>query len=123
MSNKIPRVTLEQWAVLQAVVDEGSFAQAAEALNKSQSSIDIVKQGLGFAWIPREQIQDELESGQLTPLPLVKGGTRRIELYLVYADRDNAGLATQALARTLHATCNAACARVRRLQAQDSSSP
>ena len=36
---KAPRVTLEQWRVLQAVVDKGGFAQAAEALHKSQSSI------------------------------------------------------------------------------------
>lgn len=36
---KAPRVTLEQWRVLQSVVDKGGFAQAAEALHKSQSSI------------------------------------------------------------------------------------
>jgi DNA-binding transcriptional LysR family regulator len=30
---------LEQWAVLAAVVDEGGFAQAASALNRSQSAI------------------------------------------------------------------------------------
>lgn len=36
---RAPRITLEQWAALKAVVEEGSFALAAEALNKSQSSI------------------------------------------------------------------------------------
>lgn len=36
---KIPRISLEQWAAFKAVVDEGSFALAAEALNKSQSSV------------------------------------------------------------------------------------
>nr|WP_299245687.1 LysR family transcriptional regulator [uncultured Halomonas sp.] len=39
MATNIPRISLEQWAVLQAVVDEGSFARAAEALNKSQSAV------------------------------------------------------------------------------------
>jgi len=34
-----PKVTLEQWRVLQAVVDAGGFAQAAERLHRSQSSI------------------------------------------------------------------------------------
>ncbi|EAT13156.1 LysR family transcriptional regulator [Bermanella marisrubri] len=34
-----PRVTLEQWRTLQAVIDHGGYAQAAEALHKSQSSI------------------------------------------------------------------------------------
>lgn len=51
---KIPRVTLEQWAALQAVVDEGSFAQAAEALNKSQSSISYALKGM------QEQLPVEL---------------------------------------------------------------
>ncbi|HDY97857.1 MAG TPA: LysR family transcriptional regulator [Pseudomonas sabulinigri] len=36
---KAPRVTLEQWRTLQAVVDHGGYAQAAEALHRSQSSI------------------------------------------------------------------------------------
>lgn len=35
----IPKVSLEQWAVFKAVIDEGSFAKAAEALNKSQSTV------------------------------------------------------------------------------------
>ena len=35
----IPRTSLEQWAVLAAVIDHGGFAQAAAALNKSQSAI------------------------------------------------------------------------------------
>ena len=35
----LAKTTLEQWAVLAAVVDEGGFAQAASALNRSQSAI------------------------------------------------------------------------------------
>lgn len=35
-----PRTTIEQWRILQAVVDFGGYAQAAEALNKSQSSMN-----------------------------------------------------------------------------------
>jgi len=36
---KGPRVTLEQWRTLQAVIDHGGFAQAAEVLHRSQSSV------------------------------------------------------------------------------------
>ncbi|WP_397378372.1 LysR family transcriptional regulator [Pseudomonas sp.] len=36
---KAPRVTLDQWRTLQAVVDHGGFAQAAEVLHRSQSSV------------------------------------------------------------------------------------
>ena len=35
-----PKSTLEQWRILQAVVDAGGYAQAAELLNKSQSSLN-----------------------------------------------------------------------------------
>ena len=35
-----PKTTLEQWRILQAVVDFGGYAQAAKHLNKSQSSLN-----------------------------------------------------------------------------------
>jgi DNA-binding transcriptional LysR family regulator len=35
----IPKTSLEQWAVLAAIVDHGGFAQAAEALHRSQSAV------------------------------------------------------------------------------------
>ncbi|MBF7072664.1 LysR family transcriptional regulator [Glaciecola sp. MH2013] len=35
-----PKSTLEQWRILQAVVDYGGYAQAAQHLNKSQSSLN-----------------------------------------------------------------------------------
>ena len=35
----LPRTTLEQWAVLAAVIDAGGFAQAATALHRSQSAV------------------------------------------------------------------------------------
>lgn len=38
----IPKINLEQWAAFKAVVDEGSFAKAAEQLNKSQSSVSYM---------------------------------------------------------------------------------
>jgi len=43
---KAARVTLDQWRVLQAVVDEGGFAQAADALHRSQSSVSYAIKGL-----------------------------------------------------------------------------
>ncbi len=41
-----PRITLEQWRALLAVVDAGGYAQAASALNKSQSAISYGVQKL-----------------------------------------------------------------------------
>jgi DNA-binding transcriptional LysR family regulator len=40
------RITLEQWEALVAVVDAGSYARAAEALHKSQSSVTYLVQKL-----------------------------------------------------------------------------
>jgi DNA-binding transcriptional LysR family regulator len=40
------RITLEQWRSLIAVVDAGGYAQAAEALHKSQSSVTYAMQKL-----------------------------------------------------------------------------
>src|SRR5258706_16187742 len=39
---RVPRSTLEQWSVLKAIVDHGGFAQAAEALHRSQSSVSYM---------------------------------------------------------------------------------
>ena len=41
-----PRVSLEQWRALVAVVDGGSYSKAADALHKSQSSITYALQQL-----------------------------------------------------------------------------
>lgn len=36
---RTPRISLDQWRVLQAIVDHGGYAQAAAALHRSQSAI------------------------------------------------------------------------------------
>src|SRR3954471_2021217 len=41
-----PRVSLEQWQALTAVVDRGSYSKAAESLHKSQSSVTYAVQQL-----------------------------------------------------------------------------
>ena len=39
MASLLPKTSLEQWAVLAAVVDQGGYAQAATALHRSQSAV------------------------------------------------------------------------------------
>ena len=41
-----PRISLEQWRALLAVVDAGGYAQAAERLHKSQSAVTYAVQRL-----------------------------------------------------------------------------
>lgn len=69
------------------------------------TSVDAVARGMGFAWLPRHRIAGLLDAGQLRPLPLVEGALRHHELYLVFADRDEAGPATRALAECLRKSC------------------
>jgi DNA-binding transcriptional LysR family regulator len=43
-SPAIPHITLEQWRALVTVVDSGGYAQAAEAMHKTQSSVSYAVQ-------------------------------------------------------------------------------
>src|SRR5436190_225005 len=45
-ANRGPRISLEQWRALVAVVDAGGYAQAAERLHKSQSAVSHAVQKL-----------------------------------------------------------------------------
>lgn len=40
----LPRISLDQWRALVAVVDTGSYARAAETLHKTQSSVSYAIQ-------------------------------------------------------------------------------
>ena len=44
-----PHISLEQWRALLAVVEAGGYAQAAEALHKSQSAITYAVQKIESA--------------------------------------------------------------------------
>lgn len=73
-----------------------------------KTSIEMLKHGLGFAWVPRAHVRAELAAGELVPLPLVEGGERSVDLALVHADRDAAGPATREFAAILERLCREA---------------
>jgi DNA-binding transcriptional LysR family regulator len=89
--------------------DTGSQRRSGSWLGAEQSwtvshkatSIHAAVMGLGFAWFAEETVRDELERGVLKPLPLREGGERWGELYLVFADRDYAGLGALRLAEII----------------------
>ena len=62
------------------------------------TSIAMITQGMGFAWLPRTRITRYLESGLLRELPLEQGSRRKTTLYLIFKDPDQAGPATRRLA-------------------------
>lgn len=65
------------------------------------TSVDMLKRGLGFAWVPKTLIEPALDSGELLPLPLLVGGVRKVPFQLIHRDRDRAGPATRAMAAAL----------------------
>lgn len=78
------------------------------------SSVDAIRHGSGFAWIPRAKIVDELESGLIKPLGLREGSVRRATIHLIFRDWQNTGPATRALADAIFAevaALDSECAR------------
>ncbi|WP_159269510.1 LysR family transcriptional regulator [Zhongshania aliphaticivorans] len=75
---------------------DSGWLEATQRLTVSRMdmSIKAVVRGLGFAWLPEPSIRRELASGELTPLPMVEGGARYADLFLILPDRDLAGAAT-----------------------------
>lgn len=55
------------------------------------TSIRAACMGLGYAWYAEDIIREELDAGELQPLPLREGAERWATLYLIFADRDGAG--------------------------------
>ncbi|MBV8048951.1 MAG: LysR family transcriptional regulator [Paludibacterium sp.] len=79
--------------------DEGKRRQWS--VNTVESAREAVLSGLCFGWLPRHVIADDLTGGTLCPLPLRTGAKRSIPLSLVFADVEQAGPATRALADLL----------------------
>jgi len=89
-----------------------TMIEAAQRWTVSHMSTAIfaARMGFGYGWFPEERIRAELEAGTLKPLPLREGAERVGQLYLVYADRENAGPGTLRLAETIRETVKAECA-------------
>ena len=73
------------------------------------SSITAVAMGMGYARLPEDKIREELQRGMLEPLPMRDGGTTEATLYLVHADREDAGPGVRRLAAILREDTMSAC--------------
>ncbi len=72
-----------------------------------QTSIQAVRRGLGFAWLPRTHIAKDLEQRRLLPLPLRHGQTRNTWIQRVFARHAERGQAAQLLDQILRERCAA----------------
>lgn len=71
-----------------------------------QSALEIVVSGIGFAWLPRADIESELTVGKLKKLDLISGGERSFHLYAIFGKGERTGPATRLLVELLQAECN-----------------
>ncbi|MBU3023217.1 LysR family transcriptional regulator [Aestuariibacter sp. A3R04] len=60
-----------------------------------RTSIDMICQGLGFAWLPLAIIKPQLNQGLLKPLRLNNNSLRKSILYLCFEDGDRLGPAAR----------------------------
>ena len=79
-------------------------------VSHTSTAIFAASMGFGYGWFPEERIRGELQRGTLKPLPLREGAERVGQLYLVYADRDNAGPGTLRLAQIIQEMVKQECA-------------
>src|SRR6266849_8818378 len=105
-------------AARQLVIRETDALRATKTMVEStqrwtvshmSTAIFAASMGFGFGWYPEERIRGELQAGTLKPLPLREGAERVGQLYLVYADRENAGPGTLRLAEIIHEMVKEEC--------------
>ncbi|MDA8381490.1 MAG: LysR family transcriptional regulator [Betaproteobacteria bacterium] len=65
------------------------------------TAIAAVRDGLGFAWLPRHRIEPWLEDKTLIPLPLSEGRSNKVILNLIVAPIRSAGLGVNNMAKIL----------------------
>lgn len=66
-------------------------AEQRWTVSHKATSIRAAVLGMGFAWFAESNVRDELDRGELVPLPLAEGGIRYATLYRMHADQDAAG--------------------------------
>ena len=104
----------------QLIVRESDALRATKAtleatqrwtVSHMSTSIVAAMQGFGYGWYPEDKIRPELAAGTLKELPMREGGERFVQLYLIYADRENAGPGTLRLATIIREHTSDACVR------------
>ena len=87
-------------------VDSGWLeAEQRWTVSHVATSVDMIRRGMGFAWLPASRVHAHIEQGALLELPLETGSRRESTLYLTHAGEDRIGPAVRHLAGLLTAEC------------------
>lgn len=76
-------------------------AEKRWTVNDFNHSLELVLEGLGFAWIPLDHINKHLNNGELIKLPLKEGAHRQIDIKVFYPKRERTGPAARYLGELL----------------------
>lgn len=72
--------------------DEGWLeAQQRWTVSHMRTSVDMIINGFGFAWLPYPLIENELREGKLKQIPLKVNAKRNVQLHLLFSDADSLG--------------------------------
>lgn len=72
--------------------DEGWLeAQQRWTVSHMRTSVDMIVNGFGFAWLPYPLIENELLEGKLKQIPLKFNAKRNVKLHLLFNDEDSLG--------------------------------
>ena len=74
-----------------------------------KTSLDAIRMGLGYAWLPDAYTEDDIATGTLKYLPVEMGSEREGAVYLTFADREFAGPASKKLANIFKEHLPKAC--------------
>lgn len=89
------------------VRDSGQYRRHSEGWQEAEqrwtvshikTSLEAIRMGLGYAWLPDAYIEEDVALGKLTYLPVTVGAIREVPTYLTFADKELAGPATRHLA-------------------------
>ncbi len=92
------------------VRDSGQYRRRSEGWQEAdqrwtvshiKTSLDAIRMGLGYAWLPDAYTQEDIDAGRLKYLPVEIGEVREVPTYLTFADNEFAGPATRRLAEVL----------------------
>ncbi|HSX84246.1 MAG TPA: LysR substrate-binding domain-containing protein, partial [Cellvibrio sp.] len=100
------------------VRDSGLFRRRSEGWQDAEqrwtvshikTSLEAIRMGLGYAWLPDAYTHQEIAAGRLKYLSVEVGAEREVPIYITFADRDFAGPATRHLADILKAELPRQC--------------
>ena len=114
-------VTLEDMRQYRQIIvrDSGQYRrhtigwQEAEqrwTVGNIKTSLEAIRLGMGYAWIPDAYTKDDIEAGIIKYLPVEIGAEREVAVYLTFADSEFAGPATKKLAEILKEYLPKSCA-------------